>query len=548
MFKPKHGQNSNQSPTRQRLPLVERPPQQEDIAALFTGAMRIKGCSFELPVRTSPVAKVYLITCQFDNVTNQPVWSMYEGEQGSLQLWTCPHSDLDMVFGMICMSAGTNSHTTLPADIAPPSAPVAAPPASQPPQPQQQSTGQYAQPAAPVYQQQAQPYPQQQQQPYPPQQQAQPPYQQQPQQYQQQPPQQYQQQQPQYQQQPPQQYQQQQAYPPQPQGQPYPPQYPPAQNYGAPQPSPYPPQQQAQYNHPPHQPYPPQDWQSPYYQQPPAGPPVWNAQSAQPQPSYPNQPTYPQAQPAAAPASASHTAASNASAARPLTPDIVSFIDLINKGTPNLLLGHLFVEAGIVPERCLDAALKCQELVRLGRLTNEQAVLALKRAAELGGVLDEDVILWASDPDGARARSRAASSLPGRPPTKEEAYTPPQASAYTPAGSGSPQIAPAKPTAPGREVSVMQKVVELLKQAGFITDSDIETARKVRSKHGGDVLQILVSAGKVSGKTMDAALKCQELVTNGRLRIDKAISALHCCERMRVGLDDALSELSIELT
>lgn len=196
---------------------------------------------------------------------------------------------------------------------------------------------------------------------------------------------------------------------------------------------------------------------------------------------------------------------------------MTNFLNLIDKGTPNLLLGHLLTEAGMVPQPCLDAALKCQELVRNGKLTNEQAVRALKRASELGGILDEDVIAWARDPEGARARSRAAQ----------------------------PNVATGQMP---RDNPGILKVLELLKQAGLVSDADLETAKKVRSKHGGDLGQILVSAGKVGAKTLEAANQCQEFVTNGRLRIDKAIMALHYCERMRVGLKDAFEELSIEMT
>lgn len=509
MFKPKQPQsNNNQPPTRQRLPLVDRAPRQEDIAALFTGAMRIKGCSFELPVQPTIHSKIYLVTCQFDNFTNETVWSMYEGEQGSLQLWTCPHSDLDLVFDMVCMSAGTNKGAgSMPAEVAqsavqaqpgPAPAPQYPPPAPAPTYP----PGQYSSPHQ-VYPPQPQPQPYSQPYPVP------------------------------------------QQYPPQPQtpynapypsGQPYPPQ----QNQYPQQPAPYPQQS-------PTQPYPgQQDWtqqpppqQQPFYQQP-TGSPGWGAQPAQS--PYQQQPYTPSSAPASTPTAAP---GSSPQSVPLVTPEISNFIDLINKGTPNLLLGHLFVEAGIVPEKCLDAALKCQELVRNGKLTNEQAVLALRRAAELGGILDDDVVAWAKDPEGARLKSARTSAHRGQTP-EEQPYTPPLTSAFEP--NKPIQATPPKPLAGvSRDVSAMQKVIELLKQAGLVSEADVETARKVRSKHGGDLGQILVSAGKVGAQTMEAASRCQELVTNGRLRIDKAINALHYCERMRAGLDDALEELHIEL-
>lgn len=554
MFKPKQPNQPNQ-PTRQRLPMVERPPRQEDIAGLFTGAMRIKGCSFELPIKpanNSP--SVWLVTCQFDTFSNEIVWSMYEGEQGSVPLWNCPHNDLDLVFDMVCMSCGSNKSANMPVEVQQTTAPAYTPPTPAPPTP-----APIPAPPPANYQQ----YPGA---PYPGGQNGAPPYGAPYQQPAQSP----------------------QPYPPQPQ-----PSYnqPPAAPYSPPvqpAPAPYAPPQQAPYsppfqpnqgypNNPPYQhqaqptqPYPaPTPAPQPVYQQPPS-PQEWSQQyqagGAQ-SPYYPNSAPsqgFPQSQPFVQPAAtpgpnspASQTPGSfttaGSGAPASLTPEITNFIDLISKGTPNLLLGHLFVEAGIVPNRCLDAALKCQELVRLGRLTNEQAILALKRAAELGGILDDDIVAWARDPDAARAKSRAHES------TTHNAQR--QSAPAAQPSQPSPQVPPAqpqpRPTSPppqgagaytqSKDNPAMQKVFELLKQAGLVSEADVETARKVRSKHGGELGQILVSAGKVSAQTLDAAKQCQELVTNGRLRIELAIMTLNYCERMRAGLKEAFDELNIEL-
>lgn len=305
----------------------------------------------------------------------------------------------------------------------------------------------------------------------------------------------------------------QQAYPPQPAApyqpyqapyqqpsQPYPapPAGYPAQQYG--QPAPYP----GQAPYPPPGGYPPNAYGAPA-PSPAQAPPVWNppAGHVPSQHSGSQESTYP-------------------------APELTNFIDLLNKGQPNLLLGHLFVEAGIVPERCLDAALKLQELVRDGKLNNAQAILALKKASELGGQLDESVIAWAKDPEKSKK---------------------PQASASKPSQSGAASNASSGNSASGSSIdaATMGRVIDLLKQSGLVSEADIETAKKVKSKHGGDLGQILVSAGKIAGKTLEAAVECQEYMRFGRLRIDKAIMALHYCERMRASLKDALEELSISL-
>ena len=191
-----------------------------------------------------------------------------------------------------------------------------------------------------------------------------------------------------------------------------------------------------------------------------------------------------------------------------------------------MLLGHLFVEAGIVPERCLDAALKLQEMVRDGKLNNAQAILALKKSVQLGGRLDDSVIEWAKDPEKSK-----------------NPQTSPQASAKQ------TNATPQNPAAskPGMDAAAMGRIIDLLKQAGLVAEADVETAMKVKSKHGGDIGQILVSAGKIAGKTLEAANECQEYIRFGRLRVDKAIMALHYCERMRAGLKEALDELNISL-
>ncbi|MBX9685349.1 MAG: hypothetical protein K2X27_01530 [Candidatus Obscuribacterales bacterium] len=455
MFKPQKPTGPSQ-PSRHKLPLVERQPKQEDISTLFTGALRIRGTIFEMPIRPFPMAPVFILTCMFDHACNETVWAMYEGGESGTQVFNLPQSDLDMVFDMVCMACQppTNS-ASIPAELAPDSA--YSYPSSPAPT---QAPAQAPYPAPAVA-----PAPQ----PYSP------------------------------------------GYGGQPAAQPYPASNP----YGQPA-GPYPPQQA---------PYPAQ--QQPYPQQP-------YPQQPYPQQGYPQQPGYSQAYPAQAPygqppAQAYPPAPVPSPAAAPNSlPDIPlpTFMDLLNKGTPNLLLGHLFVEAGVVGEKCLDAALKLQEMVRESKLSSEQAVMAMRRAAELGGNLDDDIIAWAKDPENVQKRAaKAAASQSAAPRPSSETAAP-----------------------PARDNVASQRVADLLKQAGLVTEEDLETARKVRSKHGGDLSQILVSAGKLNGKTVEAAAEVQNLVAVGRLRIDKAIMALHYCERMRVGLKEALSELSIEIS
>ncbi|MBY0357225.1 MAG: hypothetical protein K2W82_04420 [Candidatus Obscuribacterales bacterium] len=343
MFKQPKSSNPNQSnqPARQRLPLLEREPQQDDVASLFTGALRIKGTLFELPIKPGPFTSTYLVTCEYDTTTNTTIWAMYEGEEGSTVLWNGPQNDLDLVFDMICMSCQQKVQTQLPPEV--------------------------------------------------------------------------------------------------------------------------------------------------------------TSDKIPPAPSQPQTTNYEELSVSG--------------------PEINNFIDLLNKGQPNLLLGHLFVEAGMVPERCLDTALKLQEMVRKGKLNNEEAILALKRTAASGGELNDELIDGVKNLDSTWSEKQTAKSA---------------------------ACSQAKSTA-SKDNPAMDKLIDILKQSSLITEADIESAKKVRAKHGGELGAILVSAGKISGKTLEAAAHCQEYVQHKRLRIDQAIMSLLYCERTRSTLKDALDELGIEL-
>lgn len=447
MFKPPKPTGPSQ-PSRHKLPLIERPPKQDDISTLFTGALRIRGTIFEMPIRPGPMSPIYIVTCMYDHGCNETVWAMYEGADGGTEIFHLPQSDLDMIYDMVCMSCKSSDDggAGFPADLAPVLPPAPAP-AQTPPQA----------PPAQGYPNQQQPYPQQgypQQQPY-----AAPP----------------------------------QGYPPQ------------QQQYGYGQQAPYAQPGQAPYN-----PAYPQQQQAPYPQQ---------------QAPYPQQQQapYPQQQQAPYTGQAPYTQPSGYSGPDIPIPDF-AMRDLMSKGSANVLLGQLFVGAGVVNDRCLESALKLQEMVRHSQLNSEQAILAMRRAAELGGNLDDDIIEWAKDPERAQRRKATGAPAAAKP------------------------AAPAAAASPAKDNVAAQRIIDLLKQAGLVTDEDLETARKVKAKHGGELNQILVSAGKLGLKTVEAAAEVQNLVAVGRLRIDKAIMALHYCERMRVGLKEAMSELSIELT
>jgi hypothetical protein len=90
----------------------------------------------------------------------------------------------------------------------------------------------------------------------------------------------------------------------------------------------------------------------------------------------------------------------------------------------------------------------------------------------------------------------------------------------------------------------MHATFDLLQKAGLLSETDLKTAQAVRSKHGGDMVQILKSAGKLEIKTYDAALICIQLIHVGKMKVEQCIIALNYCSRSRVGFDEAMEELN----
>lgn len=169
------------------------------------------------------------------------------------------------------------------------------------------------------------------------------------------------------------------------------------------------------------------------------------------------------------------------------------------KQQPNILLGHLLVESGLLPEPTLDAALKLQEMVRSDSLTPAQAIEALRKAHERGLNVIE---------------SAAVSAM---------------------AAAG------------GHEGSQSRMVVDLVKQAGLISDDEIAAVMKI-TRGKGDLDQVLVAARKVNAVTMEAARACWPLVRDGRLKPEQAIIALHYCDRSMVSFEDAVRDMGWDLS
>ena len=86
-------------------------------------------------------------------------------------------------------------------------------------------------------------------------------------------------------------------------------------------------------------------------------------------------------------------------------------------------------------------------------------------------------------------------------------------------------------------------VLALLKQAGLITDKDYNRALSADGPARKEVGKYLVEQGIIDDQTLHCAVQCRSLIEKNELKPEQAIIALHYCQRSRVSLNDALTEL-----
>jgi hypothetical protein len=312
-----------------------------------------------------------------------------------------------------------------------------------------------------------------------------------------------------------------QAYPQQQQG--FPPQgYP--QQQGYPQPQGYPPPGYGQGYPPPMPGYPPPGY--PGYPQP--GYPQQQQQPPNPNQQSPWQNAPQQQQPQ--PQQQQQSPFNSAPAAKEINSDLRPIDYNMMSKHSNVLLGTLLVEAGLMTSPTLNAALKIQELVREDKMDQEQAFDALKRLHSMGASIDD----YLSPTDFKSGKVATSKPKPTSQATGSGGGAP-AASAY--GGAKGQPVDPEKQ----RE---MHATFDLLQKAALLSENDLKSAQAVRSKHGGDMVNILKSAGKLEMKTYDAALICIRLIHVGKMKVEQCIIALNYCSRSRVGFDEAMEELN----
>lgn len=235
--------------------------------------------------------------------------------------------------------------------------------------------------------------------------------------------------------------------------------------------------------------------------------------------------------------------------------------DLIKK-RPVVMLGTFLVEAGLVPSSTIDAALQVQALVSQGTLSAMKAAEAVRRAHQRGGYVEPENIQSTATNEAIvrvkpqlgqvlvmagiitatqlKAGLRLQEAMHAGAITMQEAVD----SLHRELSLAGQPV----PSAQAEKIDIeeIRKIVALLKQAGMLSDADIEAATKADATGGANVVKVLLASSKLDQLTIDAATSCQRFIDGGHLRPDQAFMALHYCQRMRVTFEDAASELALD--
>lgn len=221
---------------------------------------------------------------------------------------------------------------------------------------------------------------------------------------------------------------------------------------------------------------------------------------------------------------------------------------------------HLLVEVGDLPQLTYEAALKVQQMLRAGSLTLTQAAQAMGRAHLQGQITLEPQPQMEENrpPEKGIETPVEAILVEAGIITNQVWRTLVQLQQSVRSGQLTKKQAMEefrrKHPRPTVEVSKKEKevyatpkdILELIKQAGLVSNEDIELAARLHNEEGTDLAKRLVALGKLENKTLLAARQCLSLIEKGRLRLERAVIALVYCQRSRVGIYEAVEELGWE--
>lgn len=205
----------------------------------------------------------------------------------------------------------------------------------------------------------------------------------------------------------------------------------------------------------------------------------------------------------------------------------------LEKDKPNIMLGQVLVDSGLIPEPILNAALSLQEMVRQSILSPDEATEALRKMHSRGADLDE-VVAEVKKKRGEKAPADAVDLLQRSGIVSDQDINKAKQVMEQLRKAG---LDSEKANENG------QILVDLLRLAGFISDEDIRRAATASSNRPPDVLKTLLSSGAVDSLCFEVASRFAKYVRLGTFKQEQAIIALHYSQRMRTGFEDTVHSM-----
>lgn len=157
----------------------------------------------------------------------------------------------------------------------------------------------------------------------------------------------------------------------------------------------------------------------------------------------------------------------------------------------NLAIGRCMVLNRVITSNMLQSALTAQVLIRDGKITTDQAVNALKKAALKHQSIEQSLV----------------DSGAFKPPDKESI-----------------------------------KFGDLLSQAGIVTEGDKISAIEIGLSENQKIGEVLVNTGMISPSVVDESLRLQEMVNQGKLSGLQAAEILRQAHQKHVTIDAIIEE------
>ncbi|MBS2000244.1 MAG: hypothetical protein JST44_01990 [Cyanobacteria bacterium SZAS LIN-5] len=199
-------------------------------------------------------------------------------------------------------------------------------------------------------------------------------------------------------------------------------------------------------------------------------------------------------------------------------------------------LGELFVMAGLVDEQALMSAVEVgllqeqpvgQVLLQTNLITQEllDAALDLQAMVGAGAIKKDEAAKFLGTVKQKKVSVGEAIAISHQKPSKKKS------------------AAPAPPEEPPMPAIEPLHLYQFLQLSGIITAKDIEQAIRVGSKDTAIMAKMLRLSGVMDSALVDAAEKCNDLITSGVLNHEQGMIVLKNCERNNFTLEQAFNEL-----